>query len=376
MVKTGRNAPCPCGSGKKAKRCCGERASRLPPSPGAPLHMLDEQLVEEMLAFANLRFGRNWFTKAQEEYFLKDEGRVGMEQLQLFIPWVLHHWGIEAGRPVREWFLEEQGNRLSKVQRAWLTAQASSVVTLWEVQAVSRGEGVTVTDRLGGETRFVHDVKISQAMGVRTTMLGRVVEQGGISVLCGLHPSVLPPHAAAEAEREARVMLETPDGEVPREKLKGEAETLELIHLWMEAVLELEPLALGTRKLTNTDGDPLLMTVDHFTFPPWERERVLERLLGLKGAELTEEEMPALVVFLKKGNAMHKSWRNTVVGRAWVSEAHLLLETNSVRRAETLRKRVEAACTGLLTYQTRQHSDPETLLEALGAAEAPAGGWR
>jgi tetratricopeptide (TPR) repeat protein len=49
MAKPGRNDPCPCGSGKKYKRCCRdkdeatERAARAaaPPPPLPPGHLLD-----------------------------------------------------------------------------------------------------------------------------------------------------------------------------------------------------------------------------------------------------------------------------------------------------------------------------------------------
>ena len=374
MAKAGRNGPCPCGSGKKVKHCCGERASRYSPSPGAPLHLMDERVVDDMLAFANHRFGRGWLTEAREEYFL-EEMESGPEHLQLFVPWAVHHWGVQEGRPVREWFLEEQGGRLSEAERAWLLSQASSVVTLWEVLEVREGEGVTVNDRLGGETRFVHDVKGSRTMGVRNTVLGRVVDYEGVSVFCGVNPGLLPPREAAEAEREARAVLETPDGKVSREKLTGEAVVLELIHLWMEAVLDLKLQPVVMPRLTNTDGDPLLLTVDHFVFKPQEREQVLERLLEMKGAELAARGMPADIVFLKK-EAMDKSWKNTVVGTARAAQARLRLETNSVRRADELRMRVEAACAELLTYQAREHSDPETLLEALRSSKEPVGDWR
>ena len=30
MTTVGRNAPCPCGSGKKYKHCCGAKAKRTP----------------------------------------------------------------------------------------------------------------------------------------------------------------------------------------------------------------------------------------------------------------------------------------------------------------------------------------------------------
>jgi hypothetical protein len=58
------------------------------------------------------------------------------------------------------------------------------------------------------------------------------------------------------------------------------------------------------------------------------------------------------------GNPMHRSWENTVVGRAWLAGGALRLETNSRERADALRARVEAACGDLLRHRAREHTDP------------------
>jgi len=51
MVKTGRNQPCPCGSGIKTKRCCGERRG---PSEAAPARaFLAVQSREALQSLAN-----------------------------------------------------------------------------------------------------------------------------------------------------------------------------------------------------------------------------------------------------------------------------------------------------------------------------------
>ncbi|MDY7231312.1 SEC-C metal-binding domain-containing protein [Hyalangium rubrum] len=356
-----RNAPCPCGSGKKAKHCCGSRADPSVDAPGAWLHGMDERLVGEMVAFGHQRFGREWLTEPTEAYF--PLRRFEREDFQLFMPWVVNHWRVE-GRPMREWFLEERGDRLREVERGWLQAQAAAVVTLWEVRQVREGEGVGVKDLLGGEERFVHEVRGSRMVQLRDVMLGRVVDYEGLSVFCGMHPNTLPPRAAHEVERTARRALRVRSGGVPHRKLAGDGVALGLIHLWMTEVLELELQPPPT--LVNTDGELLLLTADDFTFSAKVRTRVLEALLSLEGAELNQEGVPADISFLKSGNAMHASWDNTLVGSARVAEASLRLETNSVERADALRARVEAACAGLLTHRKREHCDPEALMEAQG----------
>lgn len=47
-----------------------------------------------------------------------------------------------------------------------------------------------------------------------------------------------------------------------------------------------------------------------------------------------------------------------------MEKTRLQLETNSLRRADALRARVEETCQGLLTYRTREHSAPEALIPA------------
>lgn len=52
MADTGRNEPCPCGSGKKFKKCCAQ-AERIELSPetrrALALQQSDQQLLNEMV---------------------------------------------------------------------------------------------------------------------------------------------------------------------------------------------------------------------------------------------------------------------------------------------------------------------------------------
>ena len=49
-----------------------------------------------------------------------------------------------------------------------------------------------------------------------------------------------------------------------------------------------------------------------------------------------------------------------MVGQARLTDATLLLETNSRKRADALRKRVEAACGEQIRYCIRVHTDPRS----------------
>ena len=91
----GCNEPCPCGSGKKFKRCCvdaGPRASTLrlveqPPEPlrvAAGFHALDEELVKRLLAFA----------KTLDGFAPLDDFPIDLEHqpeaISIFVSWAVY----------------------------------------------------------------------------------------------------------------------------------------------------------------------------------------------------------------------------------------------------------------------------------------------
>ncbi|MFL5359010.1 YecA family protein [Archangium sp.] len=370
----GRNEPCPCGSGQKYKRCCAGRdaaVNRLAAPPGAHLHEADEGLVTALVRYANARFGRGWRREAAEAFFEDPDFVLEGPDMQLFMPWAVHHWEVE-GRPVREWFLEEKGAKLSEAERAWLLAQRPVVLTVWEVVEVQEGVGLRVRDLLGGGEHFVHEVLGSRQLRPRHAVLGRMVEHEGLAVFCGMHPHPLPPTEADEVVRIARKALRVRgDRLVPREWLAQEETTLGLVHVWEDALDWLDMQAERVPVLHNTDGEPFVLVEDHYALMPGARPRVLETLARLEGAEVEEGEEGVVCTFLKQGNAMHRDWENTVIGRAHVGAEALRLETNSVTRADALRRRVEAACEGLISHQKRQETEASKLLEEREGQPAP-----
>lgn len=365
MRAPGRNEPCSCGSGEKYKRCCAGKeaaANRPAPSSGrAAVHELDERVVEAIRRYADRRFGRGWLREAAEVFYDDPDFEFGPMDAQILVPWAVYHWPLE-GRPLRAWFLEERGTKLTEAERAWLLAQRQVVLTVWEVLEVRAGEGLRVKDLLGSEEHFVHEVTASRVLRPREAVLGRVVPHEGTAVFCGLYPRPLRPREADEIVQAMRKRLRVRGGgPVPREKLALVEMELELIDAWRETAEWLEANAGRMPALRNTDGEPVVYVEDHYTFSPEVRSRVLEALAKLEGVEVEEDEKGVIHTFMKQGNAMHAEWENTVVGRADVAMDSLRLETNSVKRADALRRRVEAACEGLLTHRTRHEKTPEAL---------------
>ncbi len=300
--------------------------------------------VLDMMDYGQRRFA---VTRAGEGF--RDPGRT----LTLFVPWAVYGFRVD-GRPLVAWYLEERGRRLSARERDWLGAQQRAWLSVWEVLAVDPGAAVTVRDLLSGEERRVREVSGSRGLAPRDALLARVVDHAGESLFCGVHPRPLPPAAAGVVLR-VRAALRAKGG-VPVERLRDDGVGRRLIACWEEAVADLDRARAVPPDLRNTDGDPLLLTVDHFAFAPADRPAVEARLGAMEGVEPPEADEPERAfTFLRAGTHAHE---RTVVGRVVVTDRALRVETNSIRRADTLRRRIEDACGERVRHRAREHADP------------------
>lgn len=351
--KVGRNAPCPCGSGKKYKKChlAIDEASGETRQSGAEDHDLDRQLTEDLSDFAMRHFQLKW------REFVRDFMDAS-EVVQISVPWSVYHFLVQ-GRTVLEHYIDACGQELSRPKRQWLAAQKESWLSAWEVIAVEPGVSITVRDLLSLEERYVREISASQTLHIREVLLGRIVDYADESLLCGAHPRPLPPVEAAEVVRRARGRLRRKRA-VPVDRLREEPFGRYLIKRWEEAVEALDDRMSIPPDIRNTDGDALLLTTDHFDFAPEARAQVLLNLSEMEGVDTdeTDDDTGPVYVFLKPKNRIHASWGTTVIGRACVADNVLRVETNSIERADTLRIHIEGACGELVRHRIRDHMDP------------------
>jgi SEC-C motif len=372
MSVVGRNDPCPCGSGKKYKKCCLETAPAIaaPVRPIRTVHDLDGQVVATIGRWATDRFGEAYAPLDEFPYAIE----LGTPDVMLFAPWSVYEYFVDGAR-VAERFLAERGSTQPERTRRWIEAQLRAWLSVWEVVDVEPGTTVSVRDLLTGEERFVHEVQGSRLLVARDAVLARVVDFEDASYFCGMHPYPLAPRAVALYAEQARKAI-AQGRRAPKSKplpvawLHEEGAADDLIGMWqvgVEAMLR-QPLP----KLQNTDGDDLLLTTDHYEIASGARDEVERCLRALPWAEEADVEERELVLkFLRPGNPRHASWENTVVGTVRLTDHALRIETNSVKRADLLRGRVEEACGARIRWRARDHADPEVMMRDAPKKRAP-----
>lgn len=353
--KVGRNAPCPCGSGRKYKKCClPKEAGAAPQAEGyQPVHRLDERLTDKLMNYGFDQFGPQWLTKAKGDFHRPDHAA------ELFPQWSIYHYTI-GKQTVADRAASSRALRLSAEETTWFAAQRKAWLSLWEILEVDPGKSLFLKDLLTYETRHVAEKAASESLVKRDVVLARVVDHQGVSLLCGLYQQALPPEAADQVHQRVRKRLRLKRC-VPVDRLRDEKIGRFMIRRWEEALAGLDERAKIPPRLQNTEGDELLLTTDHFDFTPSDRARIERSLAAVPGLEAGQGgEGEADFVF--KRQTKGKPDQELVRGTVWLAEGRLRLETNSLERADELRRQLESAAGSLLRHRAREHADPRAML--------------
>ncbi|GAC1351167.1 MAG: hypothetical protein NVSMB1_01580 [Polyangiales bacterium] len=378
MSKPGRNEPCPCKSGKKYKNChLIEEGNVLAASNRAMrLHEMERSLADRLLNFSVSLYGEEWLRDILDR--VGSDGGGGI--LGFVVPCSVYESVLEQDSILDQFLAsaEASAGRLTDSERAWLNAQKRSWISVWEVLEVTPGVGLSVRDFFTGEARWVIERSGSRSLSPRDCVLSRVVDFEGMSVFCGMHPRSLPPRPAAFFVESIRKLLKLGAKIIPASLLRAKVPFEGWLLSWGKLVEQIDREREVVPTLQNTDGDPLLITRDHFEFDPIHRptiEAELAKLSDEAGDDETASSAERSFTFHRPGNAMHKQWDNTVVGRADLRASKFVLETNSIRRADDLQAKVEGTLKAIVRHRLRDHQDPAAALrtgrDSLAKSRAP-----
>jgi len=359
-MKIGRNDPCPCGSGRKYKRCCLER-EQADELLWHRQRRLNETLPHELLAFTQDQLGELAVVEAWEQFWLWDESAPPMEpgepELQAFIPWFQYDWrpdpndtdldlGAPAAQGIAAGYLREHGSDIEKFTREYLEAALATTFSFHEVVATRPGHSLQLHDLLTGTEQAVTEREASQYVQAGDILFARIVRLGSLAVIDGCSPTVIPPIEKAPILDLRNFMRRQPlDTDLDRLRECR----FELLDTYHEITERLHQPAMP--ELTNTDGDPFRFHTLTFEIdsPRTAFDALKDLALDtgedelLQDADLDEQGALARVEFpwLQRGNKQHGHWDNTVQGHITIDGDRLTAEVNSETRAEAFRELVE-----------------------------------
>ena len=163
MASTGRNDPCPCGSGRKFKQCC-LRAQDLENSERTRLRSAEGVLVPALFAYAVEELGTDFLDEAWHEFFLWQNVPGVIEESRefgtTFDPYfafgfvpdaaedpIPEHWPTE---PLALHFLHHEAQSVPDVHREFIEQACNSPASFFVVESVQPGRTIDLKDILTG----------------------------------------------------------------------------------------------------------------------------------------------------------------------------------------------------------------------------------
>lgn len=361
-MKTGRNQPCPCGSGKKYKKCCLSKAAA--PSQVFYYRRLSEahdRLVDRLVNHAGRIYGDKAVHVAMHEFLLwpEEEDEISEEMLDragpLFWPWYVFNWEYDKidaeveltgpeGQTVAELYAENHGDKLDTLERRLIECVNRKQYSFLEVQSVDKSSGMTLQDILTGLRMNVIERTGSQYVQPGDLLFGRAVEVDGVGMLIGLSPTLIPPGRKAEIIQ-LRKRLRHGDVIINDDTLYDWDTEIRELYFNIDRSLHTLP------RMQNTDGDAL--EFHKLIYEVSSVDAAFRKLCDLC-VTMTPEELGAdaelddagrmvqvEIPWDRRGHKKVSGMPNTVLGRIVLTDQRLSAEVNSAERAETLRREIE-----------------------------------
>lgn len=383
MKKPSRNDPCPCGSGKKYKRCClAEQATPVRNLTWQRMRRTEGELIRVLLKHAHKYYGPEAVAEAWDEFSLWDEVPMDPESEPeldtAFLPWFVFNW-IPDNNEVDEaehypemqiamHYLEQQGASVDSFQRRFIKEVCSQSYSFFAVTAVVPGKQMTIRDLILDRKVTVIEQQASTTLSKGSILYSRVMTMDGVSIMVGCAPIAIPPvyeNDFIEIRENISEVFPDYDHEFLSEY------DIELRSIYYDIREELHGPVIP--QLRNMDGDELQFTTLHYSLQ-CSPHKALDALAGLSMAGAGElldegesdssgESVSIKFPWLREGNARHKSRDNTVLGYITIDRDQLIVEVNSQERADTIKREITRRLGERATFRTAMIQSAEKLLE-------------
>lgn len=354
MDKIGRNDPCPCGSGKKYKRCCLASPAKDGLAGGftaeerhSALAKL-ERFVESKLGPEDEEAYESFYARWQDRFdeIEQMEGHwMGLSE-SYYDMWFFVDYTLPAGGRVADLFLA-RNSQLSPGERRYIDALRQTAVRLYEVEVLTPGISVTLRDVLTGTRTTVSERLGSRSLSTHDLVAARINNRSP-SGMPEIEPELLHlpelirepvvSELLADLERYRRMRPDSPETEFFKEMAP-------FFHdAWMSCVLD-PPVP----HLKNMDGEDLLITRVRFDVTaPDDLARALDR-----GKELEREEGETVWCWVGPGT----EGQEIVLGKVVLQGEQLDLECMSAERGERGRALIEKLAAGLVHHRATMHEN-------------------
>lgn len=352
-MNIGRNDPCPCGSGKKYKKCC---LSTAYVETGRE-ESIRARLVQDLLKFFKRNYDDRlddahsifWHEFIPEDYL--NDATLRLADIN-FWEWLVYDYLIdeENDKTLIDLYMENN-RKLSLDEHRILTIMKNSVISLYEVQEVFPEKGLLLKDLVLGGEYDVREKAATRSLRKWDIFAARLLYVDGMFIMSG---SVYPYHLKLKERMLEDIYAEFEDyrHDYPVATLdEFQKKNSEIFNFyWYDIIQNPTPM-----KFTTTTGEPLLFSKAVFEIK--DKQVVISGLQKIKGFKQDKEGFVWLAKRDKEGSA-------TVLGNIGIKGDTLILECNSKKRLERGKKLILENALGALIYRIDSFQDPMQALKS------------
>jgi len=362
-MKVSRNDPCPCGSGRKYKKCCLPVAEAKDFSYRR-ISQTFRSLTGKLMTFVDAVLGQETIDLAFDEFMLWGEGfekLIPFEEVsQPLVEWALYTWHLTqadiddlefemplpADTTVAELFVQRKSAKLDNLELKILQSIGRPAYSFHEVTGILPGSGFSCKDILTGRTHHVTDHAAANYLEEGDVMFCAISAVEGLEILAATSLVTFPLSWKTRII-DLRTHMSRNRSELAEEDLHDFDLEIRQVFLGMYASL------LNPPPVSNTDGDPIVLHTLRYSVPgPREAFDALCHLCALespeellKDAEFSEagELTAATINWTRAKPAEGAEADNTILGTIRIAGNGITIEVNSQKRAETIEELVEKA---------------------------------
>ena len=395
MTKVGRNDPCPCGSGKKYKKCCLVKTSPVVDLTWQKMRRTEGELVPLLMDYAVNRFGSELIAEGWDKFNnyqadeLEQEDETPIEFETIFLPWFLFNWVADdisdsgfdfKDKPIAVLYMEDKKHKLDSFQQRYIKAICAEEYSFFVVTDVVPGHSLVLKDLVINRTVLIHERQGSESIRVGNIIFTRVMTMNDSSVMVGCAPIVIP------ASYHSFFIDLRDDWKAAFKELGNDIlyeydyEIRQIYHEISEQLNHQE-----SPKLVNTEGDDLEFIQLHYELScsPKEAFDALQSLaIAMNEEELLEDgkfdkhgKLKSIQVpWMEKLGVEKMKGEVTVKGCLNISPNTLIIDINSHARADAVKRKITRRLGKRAEFKTSVIQSAEEMMEGSqqnGSREIP-----
>ena len=369
-MNVGRNDPCPCGSGKKYKKCCLNKELSVADAGTereSPQKLTESEQFEALLTpILELSQSHNMvdaFGEAYERFFFEDLDDVETQYARmLFFPWVLFLKKLPGGSTVARRYLNRHRPELSPVAIRMLEQTGSERFRLVEIQEVRFHQGMRLKDLHSGEVFEVQERAATESLHQWDLIVVRLRRYSS-HIQLDMAVPLARRYLDFVMDGLEVLLEEIGTGRLDERLFELMTEQFDVVH---RLIVEANRLANRPPQLQTTDGEPMEFCEAYYEVD--DVDKVRDVLSRHRSFDPSGQELVWLSGHRKK--RAHQNLEQIVLGRVHFGDNKLTLVTNSRPRLKKGKALLEKNVGTHIRHKLDSFEDAQKIFDSV---EQPTG---